>query len=117
MEKNELCDLVQFIRKNHPKCSIDIYYDKKNVINNICNLKKNIKNLDEILGICEKHKKNAHIFVRIHCFNCWTIVRIKVDLQQVNCIEKEIRNVFSGDLLNIVFEQQFKVIKLCYSES
>ncbi len=72
--------------------------------------------MDKLLDVLDEYIKDSQIFVRIHCFNQWIVVRIKADMEQECCFEKKIKDVFCGDLVNIISDEEYQIIKFCYSE-
>ncbi len=116
IEKKDPSSLVEFLQGKYPKYGIDLYYDEKNLASHTQDLVEVIKNLDKLLDVLDEYIKDSQIFVRIHCFNQWIVVRIKADMEQECCFEKKIKDVFCGDLVNIISDEEYQIIKFCYSE-
>lgn len=108
--------LTETLQRKYPKCIVELYYDKKNLMMYNQKWEKAIKNLEKLICILNKQKIYSQIFVRVHYFNYWLIVRIKVEKQD-NFMEKEIKKVFCGELISIASDTTHIIIKLCYPES
>lgn len=117
IEKRRISGTIQFLQEKHTECRIDLYYDERNLVSCIQNLPEIIENLGELIGILERCKINSPIYVRIHGFNQWIIVQMKIEIRQNWGVEKKIREAFGGDLINITYDQKYQIIKLCYSKS
>ncbi len=117
IEENEISRLIRFFQEKHSKCEINFYYDEKNLAYHAQSLVEVMRNLDNLMDVFDECKKNVQIFMRIHFYKQWIIVRIKANIEQLGNVEKEIRKAFYGDLISIVYVREYLIIKLCYFTS
>lgn len=95
-----------------PKGSIEIFYDKENLKKYESRLGFVEKSLVEIVGYLYHHNNAMHLFIRVHGYKQWIVLRISGKI----CLPKEAkvicRELCGSDICNISMCGDDKIIKI-----
>lgn len=111
-------DLEKKIEQKYPLCNIEWFYDIQNLSNQDGKDEKIKLKLYKIMEILCCSEKNTHIYIRIHKYKVWYIVRIliekNVSQEFIYKMHKQMEE--DMDIINEVCEKKSTLIKVIITQ-
>lgn len=92
--ESALTDLVELrgkLYKQYPKCQLEVYYDWENLVRYDAKIKRNKKKLFSLLSSLCRYKSGIRIYLRIHGYKGWLVVRVSVNTELPCRLEKRLK--------------------------
>lgn len=119
MREHRYSDWIWHIEKKtkekYPLCTIEWFYDIQNLQDRDKAMGRIEVKLDKLMEILCFYSKQIHIYIRIHRYKDWYIVRIFIEKklsQELICkIRKQVEKDMNS-IISIVYENQCTIIKV-----
>lgn len=109
--------IIKWEKKLHTRFAnhkIELLYDKENVKNRFDVFYKCEKILMEVFEYLCKTEKEVHLYLRIHFFREWIVIRIAGNKRLSQDAKKRIKKVSQNGLLTIIEWENGYILKLAF---
>lgn len=118
--QDDLSDIIMLIdmfKRRHPECKIELFYDINNMKKYYKRFRKIKKQFFEMLSIFYKYNCYMHIFIRLHGYKSWVIIRVSADFNLSQQALNELIELNITPIYSVIQNQSSTIIKLAIYES